>query len=122
MTPTSKRIMELAEFSEKHASETFHGELDAAWPDEVEPDLQDSFNIMTELARITTPRKENARLMPLIQALIQDREQLIEALENYDRAFTCLDPEDRDSRFNMRKAIIKARNAIQESEKRMEEL
>lgn len=44
--------------------------------------------------------------------------QLVGALVGYDKAFACFDPEDQLSRSEMRKAIIKARKALAESDSR----
>ena len=39
-------------------------------------------------------------------------EELVEALEKYDDAFTSFDPEDKASRLSMRKAVIGARQVL----------
>ena len=48
--------------------------------------------------------------------LIAQRGELLEALKDYDDAFTGFDPSSKESRHRMRQAVIKARAAIAKAE------
>lgn len=53
----------------------------------------------------------DTRLNKLIE-LETERDELLEALKDYDDAFTGFDPSSKESRHRMRQAVIKARSAI----------
>ena len=55
---------------------------------------------------------ENAEQIGEIVALKAQRDELLEALKDYDDAFTGFDPSSKESRHRMRQAVIKARAAI----------
>ena len=56
--------------------------------------------------------RENAEQIGEIVALKAQRDELLEALKDYDDAFTGFDPSSKESRHRMRQAVIKARDAI----------
>ena len=60
--------------------------------------------------------RENAEQISEIVALKEQRDELLEALRDYDDAFTGFDPSSKESRHRMRQAVIKARSTIAKAE------
>jgi hypothetical protein len=65
----------------------------------------------------TRPEQEMA-MRGHVREVLEQRADLLDALKDYDNAFTDLDPDDRASRHTMRLAIIKGRAAIAKAEGR----
>ena len=64
---------------------------------------------------VSTEHLEDDAVRKLIQdrdLLLAQRDELLEALQDYDDAFTGFDPSSKESRHRMRLAVIKARAAI----------
>ena len=63
----------------------------------------------TELRRL---HAANLDCMEWYEAVKSERDELLEALKEYDEAFTGFNPSSKSSRHKMRLAVIKARSAI----------